>query len=152
MAHKYENWRHVSIIDSIQLEDTNGNPLDINNEPYTAFAGYVSSRPTRLVASTVPWKDNEETECVIVAINSRWNEKIVDLYENIYFHSTDPNNNLRLESYGTGNFPVDGWNFQNVTVEKNSETNPSEINSFINFQNSSSGEEVAVRWDWLVDF
>lgn len=150
VAHKYGNWRHVSIIGSIDLLDKDGNPLDVNAEPYTVFAGYVSSRPTRLVASTIPWKDEQEKECVIVGINCRWNEKIVDLYENIHFKGVEPNTSTQLRSYGAGVFPVEGWNFKDVRVEKDRELNPSEIKSFINFENSSSGEEVSVRWKWLV--
>ncbi len=152
MAHKYENWRHVSIISSVALLDNDGNPLDVNTEPYTVFGGYVSSRPTRLIACTVPWKDNEEKECVIVGINSRWNEKIVDLYENIYFQGVEPDTATKLRSYGAGVFPVEGWEYKQVTVEKNSELNPSEIASHIHFQHGSSGEEVSVEWNWLVDF
>ncbi len=152
MTHKYSNWRHVSIISKVELLDKNGNQLDVNSEPYTAFAGYVSSRPTRLIACTVPWKDDEGQECVIVGINSRWNEKIVDLYENIYFQGVEPNSDTQIESYGPGNFPVEGWDFQSVNLEKDSAANPTDISSYIDFKHSSSGEEVSVRWDWLVDF
>lgn len=152
MSHKYENWRHVSIIDSVELLDSSGNPLDVDSEPYVAFAGYVSSRPTRLIACTVPWQDNDGNECVIVGINSRWNEKIVDLYENIYFDGVEPNSTTHLKSYGSGIFPVEGWAYKEVTVNKDSELNPHEIESFIHFQHENTGEEVSVRWNWLVDF
>lgn len=147
-AHAYKDWRHVSIISSVTLVDKDGNPLDVNDEKYSAFGGYVSSRPTRLIASTVPTKDNEGRDCVVVGINSRWNEKVVNLYENIYFEGIAPNSSTELKSYGAGVFPVEGWAFNEITVQKDRALNPSEFTSAIHFQHEVSGEEVAVEWLW----
>jgi hypothetical protein len=148
-AHAYQNWRHVSIISSVTLVDKDGNPLDVNDERYSAFGGYVSSRPTRLIASTVPAEDNEGKDCVIVGINSRWNEKVVNLYENIYFDGVEPNTGTSLKSYGAGIFPVEGWAFNEITVQKDSELHPRDFTSSIHFQHEISGEAVSVDWEWL---